>query len=525
MIISKKHVQDFLNRSLNSFYWIKRAAERDILDEIRELAKPVGFKFLTKPYKHQAECFYIGACEESFLFFADMGLGKTKVTLDLYRYFRKAGRVSRGIITCPSDTSADGWVAESKVHCTDYVLRAATGSSEEKWKVMRDATADLVVVSYPGLVAMSCKMGKSRGKNKMSPDTEKIKELCTLFDFVGLDEIHRCKNHNSLTFKVCDFLCDTADIRFGLTGTPMNAPEDFWAQFYLIDRGETLGETLGIFRAAYFNQVHSMWAYNGIDYEFDRRKQKRFTKTIRHKSIRYEQDECLDLPKTVFTKVPVTLTQEARAYYAPQRQKLVESMKARNRDAMGLEKSFVVLREVCSGFVMWSDEDAEKKQRQVLRFQQNPKLDSLLELVEEIPATSKVVIFHEFVESGRMIGEALAKAKIKAAEVRAEVKARRDNVTKFLNDPECRVLVINTAAGGESLNLQVANYMIFYETPISPIMRKQCLARIRRAGQNAGTVFYYDLVAKGTVEEQILGALEEGANLFDQIVNGKATLQ
>jgi SNF2 family DNA or RNA helicase len=94
---------------------------------------------------------------------------------------------------------------------------------------------------------------------------------------------------------------------------------------------------------------------------------------------------------------------------------------------------------------------------------------------------------------------------------------------RFQRDAACRFLLLNNQSGALGLNLQVANYVIFYERPVSPIVSQQAEARCLRTGQQR-TVFFYDLVAKGTVDEKIARYLEEGKDLFNAIVAGKETL-
>ena len=81
----------------------------------------------------------------------------------------------------------------------------------------------------------------------------------------------------------------------------------------------------------------------------------------------------------------------------------------------------------------------------------------------------------------------------------------------------CRFLVLSSHIGALGLNLQTANYVCFYESPVSPIVRRQAEARVYRTGQKR-TTFVYDLYIQGTVEERILQFLKEGKNLYDQLM-------
>jgi len=71
MIISRRSIQSFLNRKLDSYVWMKRLKEQALLEELSKFrVKP---KFKTTPWLHQLVCFYLGMCNPEFLFLLDMG--------------------------------------------------------------------------------------------------------------------------------------------------------------------------------------------------------------------------------------------------------------------------------------------------------------------------------------------------------------------------------------------------------------------------------------------------------------------
>ena len=70
-------------------------------------------------------------------------------------------------------------------------------------------------------------------------------------------------------------------------------------------------------------------------------------------------------------------------------------------------------------------------------------------------------------------------------------------------------------------NIQIAKYGLYFEAPVSPIMRKQTQRRFERQHSQHDQVFRYDYVVRGTYDQRVLDALEEGKNLFDQIMDGR----
>ena len=93
-------------------------------------------------------------------------------------------------------------------------------------------------------------------------------------------------------------------------------------------------------------------------------------------------------------------------------------------------------------------------------------------------------------------------------------------LARFNTDPNCRVLVLQNQFG-LGLNLQAARYGIFYEAPLSPIIRQQCIRRFERQHSTHAAVFQYDLVCSNTVDERILALLKEGKDLFQELIDGR----
>jgi SNF2 family DNA or RNA helicase len=74
------------------------------------------------------------------------------------------------------------------------------------------------------------------------------------------------------------------------------------------------------------------------------------------------------------------------------------------------------------------------------------------------------------------------------------------------------------------LNVQVAQYGIYYESPVSAMIRKQSERRIERQYSEHSRVFLMDLVVAGTVDERILAFHKEGKELLKSIIDGTTVL-
>ncbi len=123
-------------------------------------------------------------------------------------------------------------------------------------------------------------------------------------------------------------------------------------------------------------------------------------------------------------------------------------------------------------------------------------------------------MFYDFTFSGRRIYEALKARERGAIWLWSGTKDSAGDLRAFQEGPDVEVAVVNNRVGAYSLDgLQVANYLFFYESPVSVIDREQAERRVRRQGQTRH-IFQYDLLARGTFDRRILDYHSEGEDLL-----------
>jgi SNF2 family DNA or RNA helicase len=95
---------------------------------------------------------------------------------------------------------------------------------------------------------------------------------------------------------------------------------------------------------------------------------------------------------------------------------------------------------------------------------------------------------------------------------------RGNIVAQFQNDPDARVFIGNIQACAEGISLTAADTVLYYSIGWSLGQFLQSADRIHRIGQrNACT--YIHLVATGTVDEKIIGALHRKEDLAKSVVD------
>ncbi len=78
-------------------------------------------------------------------------------------------------------------------------------------------------------------------------------------------------------------------------------------------------------------------------------------------------------------------------------------------------------------------------------------------------------------------------------------------------------VLLCTESGGEGRNIQFCNTLINFDLPWNPMAIEQRIGRIDRIGQNR-EVFVFNLVTRGTLEDELLALLDEKIAMFELVV-------
>ena len=518
MVIAKSALENFRNRKLKSYDWLKDVSRDELLDAIESLPGKVNFRL--RPFHHQLVAFFLGAKLPNFLFMLDMGLGKTFISLALMEYYKSLEEVDKVLVVCPNQASVDTWEEET-AKFTDLSFTQLMGSREHRESLI-EIPSDIHCINYGGLMPMGGKRERNvkKKKEEVKLDAKRATSFASNYDMVIFDEIHNLKNQQSVTWKIANVLCKKINYRYGLTGTPFGRnPEDLWAQFNLIDRGETLGTTLGLFRESFFNKKKNKYAKSEFSfiYTFPKRNEKLLNKTLQHKSIVYDETECNNLPPKIEKRIPIRVPEEIRDYY----NQIIEGAINSKGDSEELGNSFVRMRQLTAGFLNLKDEDGESCE---FEMGVNPKIEALETIVDGLPKDAKMVIFHEFIYSSKMISDMLTRKKIGHVCLNSKSAEKKTAISDWKRKKSIQILVSNSKMGGTGNNFQQAKYQVYYESPVSPITRRQADKRVWRTGQTK-TVFIYDLVMMNTVDERVLEFLQEGKSLRDAIMTSPKLLE
>ena len=99
-------------------------------------------------------------------------------------------------------------------------------------------------------------------------------------------------------------------------------------------------------------------------------------------------------------------------------------------------------------------------------------------------------------------------------------KEKRAKLVEAFNNDNTSVFCISLKAGGTGLNLTAADIVIHFDPWWNLAVQNQATDRAHRIGQK-NVVNVYKLIAKGTIEENILKLQDKKRELADQVLDGE----
>ncbi|MBM3966906.1 MAG: DEAD/DEAH box helicase, partial [Planctomycetes bacterium] len=149
------------------------------------------------------------------------------------------------------------------------------------------------------------------------------------------------------------------------------------------------------------------------------------------------------------------------------------------------------------------------------------KLDLFMEIVAELrEGEHRALVFSQFVQHLSLLREALDKQGITYQYLDgATPAAKRQEAVDRFQAGEGDLFLISLKAGGTGLNLTAADYVIHMDPWWNPAVEDQATDRAHRLGQQRA-VTVYRLVARDTIEQQILALHEDKRELISGVLDG-----
>lgn len=332
-----------------------------------------------------------------------------------------------------------------------------------------------------------------------------------------LDESHYAKSGKAARTKAAKALAKAipADgLVLNLTGTAvLNRPIELAAQLEIIGRLDDMGgfwnfakRYCGAYRDKYG------WRLDGASHLDELNAKLRATCFIR----RMKSEIMAELPAKQIARVPVPLSNQAEYDRAEAEtvRWLVEQVEA--DEAFAAEIADLPEDEQAARVAARKLEVGESARRAehlvrlnaLRRVAAEGKLAAAREWVADFLEGSdeKLIVFAHHVE----IQRALLAEFPDAARVLGEDSAERraEQVARFQDDPECRLIVCSLQAAGIGITLTAASDVAFIELGWTPALHDQAEDRAHRMGQQGNVTCWY-LLADGTIDDDMHDLIEQ----------------
>lgn len=422
----------------------------------------------------------------------DMGLGKTlQIIAFLQSEFSEAAGANRRCLIVTPASLVYNWYNEIRRFAPGLPAAMIVGSVQEREEALDKAVSHekiILITSY----------------DLLKRDIEKYKNL--QFYCQVIDEAQFIKNHNTQVSRSVKEI--QADCKLALTGTPVeNRLSELWSIFDYLMPGFLF--TYQRFR----EEIESP-----IVLQQDETVMERLQKMIRPFVLRrLKKDVLKDLPDKLEEEMYAGMEGEQLMLYNAHVQRLALMLDGQTDEEFKRGKIQILaeltrLRQLCCDPALIYEEYAGT----------SAKADMCMELVRRaVSGGHKILLFSQFTSMleilcGRLEEEGITSHTLTGA----TSKERRRELVEQFNSDDTSVFCISLKAGGTGLNLTAADIVIHYDPWWNLAVQNQATDRAHRIGQkNAVTV--YKLVAKDTIEENILRLQEKKRELADQVLAGE----
>ena len=436
------------------------------------------------PFNHQKETASFLTLHPKAFCFNEQGTGKTASVIWAADYLMNIGEVKRVLVLCPLSIMKSAWQQDLFKFAMHRSCSVAHGDVKTRTKII-NAGSEFVIINFDGLAVVK----------------EAILEGG--FDLIVIDEANAYKNPQTNRWKVLKEVAAKSRWLWMMTGTPAaQSPLDAYGLAKLVNPDGT---------PKYYGQFRDQVMYKATQFRWV---PKPNAQTVVHKvlqpAIRFERDQCLDLPEVTFVEREAPLTPQQSKYYRMLKKQMTLTADGESVTAVNAATNINKLLQI-SGGAVYSDT------KEVIEFDVSNRIQVILEVVEE--ASHKVLVFVPFTHTIELLRNALEKHNISCGVINGQVSVnkRSELVKQFQENPDPHVLIIQPQAASHGLTLTAANTIVWYAPVTSVETYLQANARINRPGQkNAMTIVH---IRGSEVESKLYHMLQNNITNHEKIID------
>lgn len=430
----------------------------------------------------------------------DPGLGKTSITLNVLETLKVFGEMESTLIVAPLRVCRSVWPAEIEKWQCDLTCSLLLGTPRQRARGIEEET-DIKIINPEGLAWLSTYLAQNHVD----------------FDTIVFDESTKFKGWGTKRHKTLrKGILRRFERRLILTGTPTpNHYGDLFAQMYLLDDGDTLGQTQNYFRQRFM----SKGGFKGREWSFDESRTDDIEAAIAPFVLRMSAEDHLDLPDRIDNVIRVQLPDDVMAGYKQFERELFMSLgSGEDLTASSAGAKYTLCRGIANGGAYIGEPPDRSAE-----FVHDAKVDALADLVDELGGKPVLVAyqFHHDLER-------LRKRFPKAPAIKGGMKPdETDEIIAQWNQKEIEVLLCQPQAMSHGLNMQSGgNDVVWLGLTDQLEVYQQFNCRVYRQGVKGGVRIHH-ILADDTVDQAIFERLQEKADrqtsLLDALNNYRLT--
>jgi SNF2 family DNA or RNA helicase len=415
-----------------------------------------------EPFDHQKETASFLTLHKKAFCFNEQGTGKTASVIWAVDYLMQQDKVKRVLVICPLSIMKSAWQEDLFKFAMHRSCSVAHGTSEQRKKIL-NAGAEFVIINFDGVAVV------------------KDEIINGGFDVIVVDEANAYKN----------------------TGTPAaQSPVDAFGLAKLVN-AKNAPKYYGQFRDKVMHKV-SQFTWR------PKPEANKIVHEVLQPAIRFEKDQCLDLPSVTYVDREAPLTKQQASYYKRLKDRMTMEADGEQVTSVNAAVNLNKLLQI-SGGAVYSDE------KEVIEFDVSNRLNVVKEVIDE--SSHKVLVFVPFTHTIELLNDFLTKSNIpcKVISGKVSVNKRSEIIKDFQETDKIQVLIIQPQAASHGLTLTAANTIIWYAPVTSVETYLQANARIDRPGQhNPMTVVH---IRGSEVETRLYTMLRSKVNHHNKIID------
>ena len=439
--------------------------EEPIDIRLQDDTKPI---FDDEDMPHQKDAIAFLCNKKVGALFADVGTGKTKISISLAESRFMAGKIKSVLVFCPVSTIFNFQEEVEKFsRCTEL-----------KW-------------NYVGIESMSSSI-RAYNKAMRYSDSDTM---------IIIDESHLVKTPEANRSRYISDICKRCSYKLVMTGTPIaDNIHDLFMQYSMLSsrimkcNSWYEYEKRHVLYGGYTG--NDIVGYKNVDY---------LAGLIEPYTYQIRKEDCLNLPDKETYIYTCDLTYQQKLIYTKIKEELLDVIEKGDYSSETIFLYLTKLQQVSCGY--YYDVGGEFSLIGTNKIQ----------LIEEIGLPDRCLFFCKYLFEVDMLVDYLGKDNCSV--FTGKNRSTRDEEKQKFIEGKTKYFIATSSCGGTGLNgLQICNVMFRFSSTFKYIENKQTVGRIDRPGQK-NKMFIYDIITNSGIDKMIMKCIRRKSNLDKEIKN------